>query len=226
MINISRRGPSPDVHGRLHIVRLLFCDDRTDSIAPVRSDFCCETNSLCLMGLAGWRLDHTHSWCLVREQRRLLDFSWSPESTANSTNQRISQQDRTSIDIPVLSPQQPAAKQQPHHSQHHKSRSLPHEIPRSRPSSRCLSRVRPPSKEKRCGCAGKNHRRHKTECPSIGNPREQTPKYADRHRGYDNAENQRQDVSIHWSGNAISGIGKPLAIAEEAINPTKAPSGT
>ena len=57
----------PDVHGRPRACQATSSLLHEEKIAPVHSDFRCETSSLSLMGSAGRRpIAYTHSKCLVR----------------------------------------------------------------------------------------------------------------------------------------------------------------
>jgi hypothetical protein len=63
---------SPDVHGRPQFAKLSIRDDSSGEIAPVHSDFRCETNSLSLMGSAGRCLDRLHALWVPRPARAVL----------------------------------------------------------------------------------------------------------------------------------------------------------
>ncbi len=62
---------SPDVHGRPRFAKLSVRDCSKEKIAPVHSDFCCESSSLSLMGSAGRRLDRLHALWVPRLARAL-----------------------------------------------------------------------------------------------------------------------------------------------------------
>jgi hypothetical protein len=64
-------GSWPDVHGRPRFAKLSVRDGSKEKIAPVHSDFCCETSSLSLMGSAGWRLDRLHALWVPRPGRAM-----------------------------------------------------------------------------------------------------------------------------------------------------------
>jgi len=64
-----RRVTSPDVHGRPLFAKPSFRNGLKVKIAPVHSDFCCETCSLSLMGSAGQRLNRLHALEVPRPAR-------------------------------------------------------------------------------------------------------------------------------------------------------------